>query len=338
MNFEQYKKEFTREAIESGFSDRNIKDCIKYAENLFANNVPVIYNTSHFSGLVGYRKSYLKRAVQYTSYFYRKFQVLKKNGKKREISEPLPSLKEIQIWILKNILYKIEVSKYAKAYIPKTSIKQNLIFHKGQPKVFTVDIENFFPSIIQSEVEKLFLSFGYSKILSDLMSKLCCLHGSLPQGAPTSPYLSNVYLKPADVVISKYCREKSIRYTRYADDMTFSGDFDEEKLLSVVKFELNKLNLKINDQKTKLMLPNTRQIVTGVVVNDKLQVIFQKRNKIRQALYYIKKFGLENHMSRLKIKKANYVPHLLGQIAFILEINPSDQEFIEYKAYLISLK
>lgn len=338
MNFEQYKKDFTRDALESGFSDKNITDCLNYAEKLIANNVPVIYNTSHFSGLVGYKKSYLKRAALYTDYFYRKFKVPKKNGKKREISEPLPSLKEIQIWILQNILYKIEVSKYAKAYIPKMSIKQNLIFHKGQPKVFTVDIENFFPSIMQNEVEQIFLSLGYSKILGDLISKLCCLNGSLPQGAPTSPYLSNIYLKTADDTISKYCREKNIRYTRYADDMTFSGDFSEVELLAFIRLTMTKLDLKINDRKTKLMLPNTRQTVTGIVVNEKLQVVFQKRNKIRQALYYIKKFGLENHMNKLKIKKANYVSHLLGQITFILEINPKDKEFIEYKEYLLSLK
>ncbi len=338
MNFEHYKREFTREAIESGFSDKNITDCLIYAEHLFANAVPVIYNTSHFSGLVGYKKSYLKRAAQYTPFFYREFEILKKNGKKRRISEPLPSLKEIQIWILRNILYKIEVSKYAKAYIPKMSIKQNLTFHKGQPKVFTVDIENFFPSIKQNEVEKMFSSFGYSKILSALMTKLCCLNESLPQGAPTSPYLSNIYMRPVDDAISKYCRERSIRFTRYADDMIFSGEFDELELLNFVKLTIANIHLKINDKKTKLMKPNNRQTVTGIVVNDKLQVSFHKRNKIRQTLYYIKKYGLDSHMDRLKIKKANYLSHLLGQITFILEINPTDKEYIEYKEFLQTLK
>jgi len=338
MTFEYYKKEFTREAIKSGFSDQNITDCLAYAEQLFASNVPVIYNTSHFSGLVGYKKNYLKRAALFTRFFYREFDILKKNGKKRKISEPLPSLKEIQIWILKNILYRIEVSKYAKAYIPKMSIKQNLIFHKGQQKVLALDIEDFFPSIKQEFVESLFYSFGYSKILSSLLAKLCCLAEALPQGAPTSPYLSNIYLKSADESISRFCRDKGIRYTRYSDDMTFSGDFNEIELIAYVKLVIGKLQLKINDKKTKLMTPNTRQTVTGIVVNEKLQVSFAKRNKIRQSVYYINKFGLDNHMLKVKIKKANYLAHLLGQINFILQINPTDQEFVEYKNFLQTLK
>lgn len=338
MTFEQYKKDFTREAIQSGYSEQNITDCLNYAETLFEYNVPVIYNTSHLSGLVGYRKSYLKRAVLHNSYFYREFEILKRNGKKRTISEPLPSLKEIQLWILQNILYKIEVSKYAKAYIPKMNIKQNLIFHKGQKKVFTIDIENFFPSIKQVKIENIFRSVGYSKILSALMAKLCCLKESLPQGAPTSPYLSNIYLKSTDNEISKYCKEKEIRFTRYADDMTFSGDFDEAALLSFVKIQIENLQLTINEEKTKLMTPNTRQTVTGIIVNEKLQVSFKKRNSIRQSVYYIKKYGLDSHMSKRKIKKANYLSHLIGQINFILQINPLDTEFAEYKKYLITLR
>jgi len=338
MNFEHYQREFTLKAVESGYSEQNIIACLKYAKKLFQNNVPVIYNTSNLSALVGYNKSYLKRAVTYTPYFYREFEILKKNGRKRKISEPLPSLKEIQLWILNNILYNIEVSRFAKAYIPKLSIKQNLTFHKGQSKVLTIDIENFFPSIKRRDVEIIFENLGYSDIVSSLIAKLCCLNGSLPQGASTSPYLSNIFLFTSDEIISKYCIDRDIRYTRYADDMTFSGDFNELELMEFVKIQINSINLKINDEKTKLMLPNSRQVVTGIVVNDKPQVLFSKRNKIRQEMYYIMKFGLENHMAKVNIKKANYVPHLLGKINFILQINPIDKEFIEYKAYLNKIK
>ena len=338
MNFEQYQKDFTSEAIKSGFSGQNIDDCLKYAEKLFSNNLPVIYNTTHFSGLVGYEKNYLKRAAIYTSYFYREFEILKKNGNKRKISEPLPSLKEIQVWILNNVLYKIEVSKYAKAYIPKLSIKQNILFHKGQSKVFIIDIKDFFPSIKRKKVKEILQSYGYSSIISSLVSKLCCLNDSLPQGAPTSAYLSNIYLLPADDSISKYCKDNGIRFTRYADDITFSGNFNEIELLEFVRAELAKLELKINDEKTKLMTPNTRQTVTGIVVNEKLQVAFSKRNEIRQEMYYIKKFGLENHMMKKNIKKANYLLHLLGKINFVLQINPSDKEFSDYKIFLRELK
>ena len=338
MTFDQYKRAFTDEALKSGYSLQNVNRCLVYAERLFTNEVPVIYNTSHLAGLVGYRKSYLKKAALFTSYFYRDFEILKKNGKKRKISEPLPSLKEIQLWILENILYKVKVSKYAKAYIPKVNIKQNLRFHIKKPLILAIDIENFFPSIKQIYVEEIFQSLGYSSMISNLLAKLCCRDGSLPQGAPTSPYLSNIYLKPLDDAVSKYCKEKNIRYTRYADDLTFSGKFNDKELFEFLLIETQKLKLQINNEKTKVMTPNTRQTVTGIVVNEKPQVSFKKRNELRQIIYYIKKFGLENHMGRLNIKKQNYVDHLLGQINFIIYINPTDNEFIEYKKYLQALK
>lgn len=338
MNFENYKSEFEQKASQLGYSVENIQRCLNYAKPLIEKGVPVIYNTSNLSVLVGYKKDYLKRAVVYTPYFYRHFKIKKRNGKMREISEPLPSLKEIQQWILKNILDQVKVSSFAKAYRKRINIIENVKFHKSQPKVFTVDIKDFFPSIKTSSVEKVFLSLGYSKILSNLLAKLCTLNGCLPQGAPTSPYLSNLVFKDADDTIIKYCLGKEIKYTRYADDLCFSGDFNENELFKLVEESVGLIGLKINPNKTKLMKPNERQIITGVVVNNKTQVVFQQRNNIRQDLYYIKKYGLESHMERKKIKKKNYIQHLLGKVNFILQINPKDEEFIKYKAELILLK
>ncbi len=86
------------------------------------------------------------------------------------------------------------------------------------------------------------------------------------------------------------------------------------------------------------MTPNMRQIVTGLVVNDKPQVAFNKRNELRQAMYYIKKFGFDEHRVYKEIKQANYLEHLLGKINFVLQINPKDAEFMEYKTLLLDLK
>jgi RNA-directed DNA polymerase len=338
MDFTKYKADFTAEATKKGFSKNNIQHCLDYAEALIAKDVPVIYNPSHLSALLGYKKEYLKKAALHTSYFYRDFEITKKNGMKRAISEPLPSLKEIQVWILKEILEKVPVSPFAKAYKPKTSLTENLKFHKNQPKVFTLDLENFFPSIKIDLVEKVFLELGYAEMVSNLLAKLCTRDNALPQGAPTSPYLSNLIFKEADAIIADYCKQRKIRYTRYADDLSFSGDFDENKLIDKITNVIEKLNLRINKSKTRLMTPDKRQTVTGIVVNDKPQVAFKKRNALRQAMYYIKKFGLDEHRVYKEIKKANYLEHLLGKINFILQINPKDTEFMEYKAFLFNLK
>jgi RNA-directed DNA polymerase len=338
MDTTKYKIDFTAEAHKMGLSKRSIQHCLDYAEVLISHNVPIIYNPSHLSSLVGYKKEYLKKAALHTSYFYRNFEITKKNGKKRPIAEPLPSLKEIQIWILENILEKVEVSPFAKAYKPKTSLIENLKFHKNQPKVFTLDLENFFPSIKIEWVEKVFLELGYSKMVSNLLAKLCTKDSALPQGASTSPYLSNLIFKEADAIISEFCKDRKIKYTRYADDLSFSGDFDENEVLDKVTETIKMLHLRINESKTKLMTPDMRQTVTGIVVNDKPQVVFTKRNELRQAMYYIMKFGFEEHRVYKEINQANYLEHLLGKINFVLQINPKDFEFSRYKALLIDLK
>ncbi|MFV8270133.1 reverse transcriptase domain-containing protein [Flavobacterium sp. GT2N3] len=338
MDFAQYRDTFTVKSHKIGYSPSNIQRCLDYAAVLFSHDVPVIYNPNHLSLLVGYKKEYIKKAAVYPCYFYRDFEISKKNGTKRLISEPLPSLKEIQIWILRNILNKVSTSPFAKAYKTNVSLIENLKFHKNQPKVFTLDLENFFQSITIELVEKEFHQLGYSKMVSKLFSKLCTRDRTLPQGAPTSPYLSNLIFKDADAKIAAYCKLHKIRYTRYADDMSFSGDFDENKLLYEVRNTVEKLNLRINKNKTKLMTSNNRQTVTGIVVNEKPQVVFHKRNDLRQAMYYIKKFGFEEHREYKEINQKNYLEHLLGKINFVLQINPKDIEFLAYKSLLKNLK
>lgn len=338
MNFEQYKKEFGQKASKSGYTDENITRCLEYAKPLIEKDLPVVYNTSHLSVLVGYRKEYIKRAVVYTPYFYRDFQIKKRNGKMRSISEPLPSLKEIQDWILVNILEQVKVSPFAKAYRKNVSIIENVRFHKNQPKVVTLDLKNFFPSITAENIENIFLTLGYSKLISNLFSKLCTRDGHLPQGAPTSPYLSNIFFKKADDIIIKYCLNNDIKYTRYADDLSFSGEFNEHELIDLVDTTVSSFGLSLHPDKIKVMKQNERQSVTGIVVNEKPQVVFHKRNKLRQDMYYIMKFGLQNHMDRRKIRNKNYIEHLLGKVNFILQLNSLDKEFQDYKTHLIGLK
>jgi RNA-directed DNA polymerase len=338
MNYSTYEKKFRGKAIDAGYTEDKIQLCLNYAKKLIENDYPVIYNSSHLSALVGYKRSYIKRAIYFTDYFYRSFQISKKNGKKREIKEPLPSLKEIQQWILNFILYKVTVSKFAKAYIPNRKITDNVRFHKNQEQVICLDIKNFFPSIKATSIQNIFLNIGYSSRVAKILTNLSCLNGSLPQGAPTSPQLSNIYLYKFDKAISKYCIETKIRYTRYADDLAFSGKIEEEKLMTLVNQQLKELGLSLNDNKTKIMTQNMRQVVTGIVVNEKAQVPKEKRKELRQAIFYIEKYGLDSHLEKINCKKANYVKHLLGLVNYVLFINPNDMEAKKQKAFLLSIE
>jgi RNA-directed DNA polymerase len=337
MDFIEYTQKFTAKAQVASYSAETIERCLSYAKILIDSELPVIYNYSHLAALVGYNTTYILRAADHPRYFYRQFNIQKKSNGVRVISEPLPSLMEIQQWLLHELLYYVDVSKFSKAYLPNTTLKQNLVFHRNTSLVMKLDIENF-GSIKRNSIRKIFISLGYSLPLSNLFSKLCCLDDQLPQGAPTSPYLSNLYLKKFDEKVGAFCLPHKIRYTRYADDLTFSGDFNTEIIHDFVKNELEKLNLFLNSGKTSVMKKSDRQIVTGVVVNEKLQVERSKRKKIRQIMHFIDNFGLENHMNRIGCYRDNYLGHLLGKINFILFINPDDTEFLAYKKKLLKLQ
>lgn len=193
-----------------------------------------------------------------------------------------------------------------------------------------MDIKNFFPSISVKDITKIFENMGYYHDLSCFLAYLCSLNNVLPQGAPTSPYLSNLRMIALDEKISKYTSQKSIRYTRYADDLTFSGDFNPHFLINDISTIVYNEGFSINPEKTRVARSNARQEVTGIVVNSHMQISKEKRKQIRQQIYYIRKYGLESHLERIEENRANYLNHLLGQINFALFVNPKDEEMKEY--------
>lgn len=336
MEYNEYKAKFTLAALNEGLEERDILQLLAYAENLYEKKLPVIYDTEHFCLLVGFSQEYILSAIVHPASFYWSFNIKKANGKLREISEPLPNLKEIQYWILENILYKIPVSAYAKAYVPEKRLKENVRFHKKQKIVLTMDLKDFFGSIRLESIKKIFRDLGYTHSLSNLMAKLCCLNDSLPQGAPTSPYLSNLYMLDFDMQVSSYCKDRRIRYTRYADDLTFSGDFEVNQMKDFIREQVGIKHLTINEEKTRCMDSNHRQIVTGIVVNEKLQVPKEVRRNIRLQMHYIQKFGLESHLQRISCTRQHYIYHLLGKIDFILSMTPQNQEFQSYRQCLMT--
>lgn len=338
MDWDKYTKDFSISALDNGFDEQYINRCLHYAEKINEKNLPVIYSLDHLALLIGIDESYFRFAIYKMDGFYRSFEILKKSGGVRKIDEPLPNLKIIQRWILENILYKINVSPYAKGFVPGRSIRENARFHRDQDMVLTIDIKNFFPSLSIIHVTSIFKSFGYSQRISFVLAKLCTLNGTLPQGASTSPALSNLIFLPLDKRIAEYCRKREIRYTRYADDLTFSGNFFDGSLIRFVRSVLSSLRLTINDSKTRLMKRHERQEVTGVVVNKKLQAPIEIRRNLRQAIFYIEKYGLDNHLMKINENRANYVSHLLGCATFILFLNPNDACAINAKKFLLKLK
>ena len=264
----------------------------------------------------------------------------KSDGSKRKLSVPDLILKLVQKSIADNILIQYPISKYAKAYKPGSSIQKNARPHVGKKKILKLDIEGFFDHILYSRVkDTVFYEEKYSESIRILLTMLCYYNDSLPQGAPTSPAITNIIMYDFDETVGAFCNENNIAYTRYCDDMTFSGCFDEREIISFVKGELRKLGLFLKNRKTAVISASKRQVVTGIVVNEKINVTKDYKKTIRQEIYYIKKFGLDEHLKRLGISdKQQYVLSLKGRIAFVLQTIPNNCEFIEYKNFLDSIR
>lgn len=336
MNWNEYTKNYKKYAEENNCL-YIVDKYLEYAKYLYDKGLPIIYDQTHFSYLVGIKAQYLHAMSNCPKKFYRYFEIPKKSGGTRKISEPLPDLKYVQQWILQKILYKVKCSPYAKAYIPGNKLKDSARFHRKQEQVLKLDIRHFFDELRQGKVLNIFLGLGYEKALAVFLTKLCCLKGSLPQGAPTSAYLSNLALRAFDKNIGEYCITHKIRYTRYADDMTFSGDFNEREIIKLVRHELKYVGLELNDAKTKLQRRGNRQCVIGIVVNEKMQVPREYRMKIRQEMYFIKKYSLENHLTHIGETRNRYLYNLIGRISYVLSVNERDEQMLKYREFVSGL-
>ena len=116
--------------------------------------------------------------------------------------------------------------------------------------------------------------------------------------------------------------------------MTFSGNFDEVEIISFVRKECKRVGMNLNDEKTHIRKQGQQQKVTGIIVNEKIQVPLSLRRDIRKNMYYIEKYGLDSHLKHIHENRQNYLQHLLGQIEFALFINPKDLKMKRYKDYL----
>ncbi len=272
---------------------------------------------------------------------YKVYKIKKRNGKYRTIYEPNSMLKQIQKQILINILNNKSISKYAKAYHKGISLKDNAIPHINKKIILKLDIKNFFENISFLDVYNSCFSIEYfPKSVGFILTYLCTYDNHLTQGSPTSAYISNLIMKEFDEEIGNWCNINDISYTRYSDDMTFSGNFNPSELIIKIRKMLYKLGLELNNDKIHIVNKSQSQNVTGIIVNEKLQVNAKYRNKIRQEMYYIKKFGLKSHLNKcnININELKYLDKLYGRILYVLQINKFDQEFLKYKKFIEELK
>lgn len=148
--------------------------------------------------------------------------------------------------------------------------------------------------------------------------------------------ISNIILREFDEIVGIWCEKKNIVYTRYCDDLTFSGILEKKELILLIEQELEKLGFRLNKKKTKLLTRKHRQMITGIVVNDHLQAPRTYRKELRKQIYYCKKFGLKKQLEyhNLDMDIEAYINSLIGKILFVLQINPDDLEFNNYLKWM----
>ncbi len=263
---------------------------------------------------------------------YVSFEIPKKSGGTRQINAPVDDLKAIQRKLAKALYdYKINVCKIRGIYSnishgfeKKKSIITNAKIHRNKRFVLNIDLENFFGSFHFGRVRGFFIKnqdFLFPTEVATVIAQLTCYQGSLPQGAPTSPIIANLMCQILDSRLLKIAKKYKLDYTRYADDLTFSTNNKnfleyENKFLLEIKEEIKRAGFNINDQKTRLIFKDSRQTVTGLVVNKKIAVnptYYRYTKAMAYALYSKGEFTIDG--------KPGTLAQLEGRFSFINQID-----------------
>ena len=300
--------------------------------------------------------NFLKYILYVKKNNYRLFTIPKKNGDLRLISTPNEELKYIQRQLLNYLEENYEFLDCQHGFIKGKSCVTNAKQHTGKRFILNMDIEDFFNNIHFGRVRGLFMNkpFNFSNEVATTIAKIVCYKKCLPQGAPTSPLISNMICYMMDKELNFIAKKNNCKYTRYADDITFSTDAESfPKKIAEIKDGKVYLSdriiknisggcsngFKLNDQKTKLYKRYVRQEVTGIVVNKKLNVQSQYIKKIRATLNNISKRGFIDTYKKtfneeaLNKKQANtrLFNYLAGKINYLKMVKgETDLLYLKY--------
>lgn len=314
-------------------------------ETLKKYNLPVFENLTQLAesmemDLSTLRYLLFQRKVSKRSH-YHTFEIPKKSGGTRKISAPKPKMKSLQNWVLNHILNQIPIGDYAHGFIKQRSILTNAQPHVGKDIVINADLKDFFPSIDFKRVKGLFQTLGYSEQMATLFALICTQAETevaemdgvtyyiqkgnriLPQGSPASPAISNLIAYKLDKKLKGLADKLNFTYTRYADDLSFSTSSDNKenitKLLRFLRDIVKAEGLTLHPEKTHIMRNGGQQKVTGIVVNEKLNVERAQLRKFRALLHNIETNGWKGQKWG---QAKNVLYSIEGYIHFVKMVNP----------------
>ncbi|WP_445682650.1 reverse transcriptase domain-containing protein [Radicibacter daui] len=302
-----------------------IENYMSYVRKLTTSNLPPIFEINHLSELTGVNSSKIAGMISNTNTFYREFRLPKRRGGFRSISVPSPSLLYTQRWILENILSKMPISPHAHGFISQKSILTNAEQHIGKKFLLKMDIEDFFGTIKIRRGIYEFIKMGYTPNVAYYLSAICFKDGSLPQGAATSPYLSNIISRKIDKRLSAVSSKLDINYTRYADDLSFSSQNPLNGFEKIVEGILISEGFFPNRKKTFISGPTTKKVVTGISISTGAPKIPRETiREIKRDSYFILKFGYIEHQKNTGTFDPLEIDRLLGRVSFWLFVEPNN--------------
>lgn len=297
-----------------------------YVKRMFLRGVPPIFDLSHLADLLGLDVRALSSMVNSQNSFYRTFSIPKRNGGTRTITAPFPSLRMVQRWILDNILSSVNISPCAHGFTKNRSVVSNARPHCGQTHLLKVDIQDFFPSITLPRGVAIFRHLGYPRNVSYFLASLCFLESKLPQGSPSSPSIANIVARRMDSRILGLAQHLGLNYTRYADDMTFSGAYISPSFISSVTKIAVCEGFRLNDEKIRFSRKPGKRIVAGVSVSGSIvRLPRHKKREIRKIAFFLLKRGYDLHSEHVGYWDPILIERTLGQLAFWRQIEPESK-------------
>ena len=238
---------------------------------------------------------------------YATFSILKKNGRgTRNITAPTPLLKKVQKKLAIAFESVYNPPECVHGFVPQRSIVTNAVQHVGKPAIVEIDLCDFFPSITANRIHGLLRKYPFrmSEEVINTITQLVCYQGALPQGAPSSPVLSNMICLKMDKRLMGFAKDNKLRYSRYADDITFSSssrysinaaiDESSEFLVAQDLVEIIEKNgFRINQSKSRIARKSARQTVNGIIVNKKCNFPREDYRELRVVFHNWEKYGVD---------------------------------------------
>ncbi|QXI34034.1 reverse transcriptase family protein [Pseudomonas promysalinigenes] len=305
----------------------NIEDIYSYQGDVQA--LCMALELDHTQSLI------LPRAIARPDLFYRFFSIPKRTGGLRKIRAPYPALASIQKRILDCLLAEKHVHHLSFAYVKNKSAIDNAKVHLTSKEILKLDIQDYFPSIDSQMVIEALMRNGFSSATAFYISRLCTVDGALPQGACTSPILSNLVFNPIDNRLAKLAERLNLRYSRYADDIVISGERVPRNLINLIRKILIERRFSLNEKKCQLKLSGSKKIITGVSISSgvmKAPKAFKR--ELRSQIFALEKYS--GDLSKLREFDPLFFERVVGRLNYLLQIEPYNEYARKKKATICS--